>query len=190
MSTYSLKTMLAAAALALAATGIAHADCESDLRLLETALAAPDLTSETQALLEKAGQKAASALRKDDDQTCNKIVMEALAATGSKVAVATTATDSIASASLGDLSAFRKIAGDTLVIVGKGDLVGAKMRIKDLETAWDQNRDRLKPMNPQSWDKVDKSIDAALRELRASTPSADKSASALNALIVTIDSTK
>jgi len=70
-------------------------------------------------------------------------------------------------APLGDLSAFRQIAEDTLALVRNGNLTEAKSRIRDLESAWDIVEARMKPMNPEKWTSLDHSIDLALKKLRS-----------------------
>jgi Peptidase propeptide and YPEB domain len=86
-----------------------------------------------------------------------------------------------------DLSSFRSITQETLAIVTNGNLKRAKSRIRDLETDWDRAEPKLRPRNPEQWSNIDKSIDAALQQLRAANPQAAGTKDALQHLLAELD---
>ncbi len=85
-----------------------------------------------------------------------------------------------------EIAKFRTITQDTLSKVQAGNQSGAKARIKDLETAWDQDQDTLEPLDKSAWAVLDGRIDGALKAVRASTPDSATETLALTTLLTAL----
>ncbi len=88
---------------------------------------------------------------------------------------------------LGNLSTFAAIVTDVKAKVAQNDLAGAKVRVKDLEVAWDDAEAGLKPRDSARWHQLDDQIDAVLTALRASHPAQGDCASTVATLASTLN---
>ena len=82
-----------------------------------------------------------------------------------------------------DVAKFRAIVQATLAKVQTGDQSGAKARITNLETAWDDNESNLKPMDKDAWGVIDRQIDSALKAVRTRNPDPATETHTLNELL-------
>jgi uncharacterized membrane-anchored protein len=85
-----------------------------------------------------------------------------------------------------EVAKFRTIAQDTLAKVQAGDQAGAKTRIKDLETAWDDDQATLLPLDDTAWRVLDGRIDSVLKAVRASQPDPATETQTLTALLTAL----
>lgn len=63
---------------------------------------------------------------------------------------------------LGDLSALRTIAADTLDLLTKSKMADATARIADFEAAWDADASRLRALSSDKWGVIDGASDVAI----------------------------
>jgi hypothetical protein len=84
---------------------------------------------------------------------------------------------------LGDLTALRAIAQDTLDKLNAGDQAGATKRVTDFETLWDKDQARLQPLDGKAWTAIDGKADTMLRQLRASSPNVTTEKAALTDIL-------
>ncbi|WP_329416209.1 hypothetical protein OG563_40920 [Nocardia vinacea] len=85
-----------------------------------------------------------------------------------------------------EVAKFRTITQDTLAKVQAGQPKEAKARIKDLETAWDQDEATLRPLDGPAWSVLDGQIDSALKAVRAGNPDLATETQALTKLLAAL----
>ena len=88
---------------------------------------------------------------------------------------------------LGSLTPFRTIATDVSTLVSKGDLVAARKRVTDLESAWDGAEAGIKPRSAADWHLVDKSLDKLYSTIRENKPDVTACKQALLDVFSTMD---
>jgi uncharacterized membrane-anchored protein len=129
----------------------------------------------TGALLVWAGQHHATAATNDDHE-----------ATAAPVTAQPPAGQTTAHFPSAEISKFRTITKETLEKLQAGDQAGATARIKDLETAWDNDQPILQPLDENAWQVLDRQIDSALKALRASRPDPATQTQTLTSLLTAL----
>jgi hypothetical protein len=81
---------------------------------------------------------------------------------------------------------FRTIVADTLSKVQADDQAGARARIKDLETAWDDDQSTLQPLDDSGWTVLDGQLDQVLKALRAGNPDPATETQTLTTLLTSL----
>jgi hypothetical protein len=99
----------------------------------------------------------------------------------------TQAAQAATASKLGNLASFRTIVMDVSSLVKKGDFVGAKKRVTDLELAWDGAEAGIKPRSAADWHLVDKSLDKLYSAIRQSKPDVAACQLALSDVLSTMD---
>jgi uncharacterized membrane-anchored protein len=85
-----------------------------------------------------------------------------------------------------EVAKFRTVTQDTLAQVRAGDQTGATARVKDLETAWDDDQATLQPLDDTAWTVLDGQIDSVLTAVRASNPDPATETQTLTALMTSL----
>ena len=140
--------------------------------------------------VDKSIDRALSQLRsgKPDPAACAEALKTLLAKLENKQSSAAPPVVAATVGSMGDLSYLKVILSDTQQLLASGDMKGARARITDLESAWDQAEEKLRAIDPEGWTSIDKSLDRALKQVRTGSPDLAACTEALDTLSTKITS--
>lgn len=82
-----------------------------------------------------------------------------------------------------NMTPYRNLATDTVKALKANDLVMARKKAKELETAWDKNENELKKESRELWNQIDKAMDDFIKPLNGKAPDADKEQAAYDVFI-------
>ena len=78
---------------------------------------------------------------------------------------------------------FKKLAKATIEALAAGKKEALIAKLTDLESAWDDKEDKLKPKDATTWTLLDKTLDKAISSLRSSKTDLPKGKAALENLL-------
>ena len=83
----------------------------------------------------------------------------------------------------GETQEFKALAQATLDALAAGKQTEMVAKLTDLETAWDDRENALRPKNEAAWTSLDKTLDKAISALRSSHTNLEKGKAALENLL-------
>lgn len=86
-----------------------------------------------------------------------------------------------------ETSEFTTLTKATLEALAAGKKEAMVAKLTDLETAWDEKENALKPRDEKRWTTIDKTLDKAISALRSSKYNAPKGKAALELLVKEIE---
>jgi hypothetical protein len=86
-----------------------------------------------------------------------------------------------------EVAPFKALAQATLEALNAGKQAEMVAKLTDLETAWDDQENVLRPKNEATWTALDKTLDKAISALRSSHTNLEKGKAALESLLKKLD---
>ena len=88
-----------------------------------------------------------------------------------------------AAAAEDNMTAYRKLAADTLNAFKAHDMSTARKKARELEVAWDTREKALQKKSPDLWGQIDKAMDAFIKPMQDKSPDPAKVQTAYDTFI-------